>query len=99
MEKRGIFFCKSEKRGNGKCSLIELRMKVSKLKKKNKQGFPFFIFLYFFFVERTMESSSNNNLYQTLGLQKTATPEEIKKVKKIKENKRLDLHDTRLIEN
>jgi DnaJ-class molecular chaperone len=29
-----------------------------------------------------MESSSNNNLYQTLGLQKTATPEEIKKVKK-----------------
>ncbi|KAG0758677.1 hypothetical protein G6F62_007424 [Rhizopus arrhizus] len=26
-----------------------------------------------------MESSSNNNLYQTLGLQKTATPEEIKK--------------------
>ena len=44
-----FFFCKSEKRGNGKCSLIELRMKVSKLKKKKKiqQGFLFLFFFYF----------------------------------------------------
>lgn len=49
-----------------------LRIKVSKIN---------FLFSLFPFLSFFMEGhSSNNNLYQVLGIQKTATPEEIKKV-------------------
>jgi hypothetical protein len=70
---------KEEERGIAKNDILCLSLPYLSENKSVKNKFS--LFSLFPFLSFFMEGhSSNNNLYRVLGIQKTATPEEIKKV-------------------